>query len=54
MFAGVAGDMRAKTGVSDIKDSVDPIGSSGIGGLMSLVGQNAVPLLTGYPQEQEQ
>ena len=50
--AGVAGDMRAKTGVSDIKDSVDPIGSSGIGGLMSLVGQNAVPLLTGYPQEQ--
>jgi hypothetical protein len=52
--AGVAGDMRAKTGVSDIKDSVDPLGSSGIGGLMSLVGQNAVPLLTGYPQEQEQ
>ena len=52
--AGAAGDMRAKTGVSDIKDSVDPLGSSGIGGLMSLVGQNAVPLLTGYPQEQEQ
>ena len=54
MITGVAatmGDMRAKTGVSDIKDSIDPLGSSGIEGLMSLVGQNAIPLLTGYPQE---
>ena len=54
MITGVAatmGDMRAKTGVSDIKESVDPLGSSGIEGLMSLVGQNAIPLLTGYPQE---
>tara|TARA_R110002050_G_scaffold80793_1_gene172760 strand:+ start:1198 stop:3330 length:2133 start_codon:yes stop_codon:yes gene_type:complete len=50
--AGTAGDLRAKTGSSDINTTLDPINASGISGLMSLVGQNAVPLLTGYPQEQ--
>ena len=50
--AGVAGDLRAKTGSSDINTTLDPAGASGIEGLMNLAIDNAVPILTGYPQEQ--
>lgn len=51
-LAGTAGDLRAKTGSSDINTTLDPVGASGIEGLMNLAIDNAVPLLTGYPQEQ--
>jgi len=44
------GELRAKTGAAEINEMFDPGASSGIEGLMSLAGQKAFPLITGFQE----
>ena len=44
------GDVRAKTGAAEINELFDPGAASGVEGLMSLAGQKAFPLITGFQE----
>jgi len=44
------GELRAKTGAAEINEMFDPGAASGIEGLMSLAGQKAFPLITGFQE----
>ena len=44
------GDLRAKTGGSEVNQQFDPAGASGIEGLLGLASQNAFPLITGFKE----
>jgi hypothetical protein len=44
------GDLRAKTGAAEVNEMFDLGASSGIEGLMSLAGQKAFPLITGFQE----
>jgi hypothetical protein len=53
MITGVAatyGDLRAKTGATEVNEHFDPVGSSGIEGLMGLLGKKAFPMITGFQE----
>jgi len=45
------GDLRAKTGGSEVNQQFDPAGASGIEGLQGLASQNAFPLITGFKEQ---
>jgi hypothetical protein len=44
------GEVRAKTGAAEINELFDPVGGSGVEGLMDLIGQKAFPLITGFQE----
>lgn len=49
-LAQTGGDLRAKTAGSEVNQQFDPVGSSGIEGLMGLASQEAFPLVTGFKE----
>ena len=53
MITGAAatyGDLRAKTGATEVNEHFDPVGSSGVEGLMGLLGKKAFPMITGFQE----
>ena len=53
MITGAAttyGDLRAKTGATEVNEQFDPAGASGVEGLLELMGRKAFPMITGFQE----